>query len=376
VEHCAGTALGDPIELGAALTLLHRKSAPLRLTAAKTHFGHCEPAAGAVGITHAAAMLVQNSTYSIMHLRSMNPTVGNILHTQAALGAAWPCLPRQGSTAPTGSPGTAQTTCGISAFAFQGTNAHAILVKGSTEITSLQQLVCQWERKRFWFALPVLAMAQTVAVTVQTVQIQAALTKAPLGYLWDHRVRNRALLPGTAMFEAGCVAGTLLLSGRYDASLSQRQDVLNLCSVSILTPLLLAPLASPGSSTVLTTTLQLPSGQVTLRSVTAANRQEHVHLAGTFASSLAITRAAAHSRQLASKDLLAVRPTASEATGKMIHPPSPLASICQGADFQSGQYCIHPAVSDTATQVRCWPSLLVCTNAPDEVPGWPQCYRT
>ena len=56
--HGTGTALGDPIELGAAAAVLagspsqHRRS-PLGLSAAKSYLGHTEPAAGASSMCRA-----------------------------------------------------------------------------------------------------------------------------------------------------------------------------------------------------------------------------------------------------------------------------------------------------------------------------------
>ena len=44
--HGTGTALGDPIEMGAAVTALPGSKLPLRFTAAKSIVGHAEPAAG------------------------------------------------------------------------------------------------------------------------------------------------------------------------------------------------------------------------------------------------------------------------------------------------------------------------------------------
>lgn len=41
---------GDPIEVGAALTVLQGGAAPVALTAAKSRLGHAEPAAGAIGM--------------------------------------------------------------------------------------------------------------------------------------------------------------------------------------------------------------------------------------------------------------------------------------------------------------------------------------
>ena len=57
--HHAGTSLGDPIEVGAAVAVFGSKPgtaprpAPLELSAAKSSLGHAEPAAGAAGILRA-----------------------------------------------------------------------------------------------------------------------------------------------------------------------------------------------------------------------------------------------------------------------------------------------------------------------------------
>lgn len=52
--HGTGTPLGDPIEIGAALTALGSTAAdtPLAFSAVKTVLGHCEPAAGAASMWH------------------------------------------------------------------------------------------------------------------------------------------------------------------------------------------------------------------------------------------------------------------------------------------------------------------------------------
>lgn len=48
--HGTGTPLGDPIEIGAALAVLRGAAHPVALTAAKSHVGHAEPAAGGVSL--------------------------------------------------------------------------------------------------------------------------------------------------------------------------------------------------------------------------------------------------------------------------------------------------------------------------------------
>jgi hypothetical protein len=77
---CAGTSLGDPIEVGAlAAALVEPRLVgappPLALNAAKSWSGHAEPGAGMVGLVHAQATLAQAALLPILHLHNVNPYV-------------------------------------------------------------------------------------------------------------------------------------------------------------------------------------------------------------------------------------------------------------------------------------------------------------
>ena len=70
--HGTGTALGDPIEVNAALAVLLAKGGgplPLSLSAHKASAGHAEPAAGIVGLACAMMALEKASLPKLMHLR-------------------------------------------------------------------------------------------------------------------------------------------------------------------------------------------------------------------------------------------------------------------------------------------------------------------
>ena len=74
--HGTGTALGDPIEVNAALAVLLAQGGggqPLALTAHKSSTGHAEPAAGLVGLACAATALEALSVPGLIHLRSGPP---------------------------------------------------------------------------------------------------------------------------------------------------------------------------------------------------------------------------------------------------------------------------------------------------------------
>ena len=74
--HGTGTALGDPIEVNAALAVLLAQGVgeqPLSLTAHKSSTGHAEPAAGLVSLACAAMALEALSVPGLLHLRSALP---------------------------------------------------------------------------------------------------------------------------------------------------------------------------------------------------------------------------------------------------------------------------------------------------------------
>lgn len=179
---CAGTPLGDPIEIGAiaAVILPSRATAgsspgndaqapqqrpPLLLGAAKSTLGHSEAASGLTGIVHAAAAAARSAATPFPHLRSLNPHIGSAMAGAGVPEAAW-SLPRQpagharmrgsplagggvGSTHAAGggegTPGggshaaavlrselSTLAISGVTAFAFQGTNAHVVLAAPAT----------------------------------------------------------------------------------------------------------------------------------------------------------------------------------------------------------------------------------------------------
>ena len=78
--HGTGTPLGDPIEVGALAAVLaaSRSGRPVVLAAGKTSMGHTEPAAGLVGVTHAAQGLAGALVHPILHL-----------HRVSLLGRLW-----------------------------------------------------------------------------------------------------------------------------------------------------------------------------------------------------------------------------------------------------------------------------------------------
>lgn len=138
---------------------------PLRLAASKAATGHAEPASGLVGLLAVQRSLIGAAAAPIHHLRALNPHVDALLQSlPAATGKLALSIPRQQGGEPASAQGHAEGACGVSAFAFQGTNAHAILRHGSggggAELTTAPALT--WRQSRFWVAVPAHPLVQGV----------------------------------------------------------------------------------------------------------------------------------------------------------------------------------------------------------------------
>jgi acyl transferase domain-containing protein len=128
--HGTGTGLGDPIEVGALAAVFSSSGgraasagaqAPLLLGASKSWLGHAEPAAGVVGVAHAAREMAGRLAPPIAHLRALNPYVSRFLEPAAPGGAPHAARGfgigrQQGGAA---APEAAALARGVSAFAFQ-----------------------------------------------------------------------------------------------------------------------------------------------------------------------------------------------------------------------------------------------------------------
>ena len=116
--HGTGTALGDPIEVAALGQIFsnRKQNQPLTLGAAKTNIGHTEAAAGIAGLIKSVLAIQHHQIPANLHLTTPNPDI------------AWDTLPFALPTeaSPWASPNSPHTA-GVSAFGFNGTNAHLIL---------------------------------------------------------------------------------------------------------------------------------------------------------------------------------------------------------------------------------------------------------
>ena len=217
--HGTGTALGDPIEIGAIAAVAMKgkdiHSAPLSFQSAKSHVGHGETAAGAIGFFRATHHAAKYQSYAIPQLTSLNGYVTSAL----SLVNRPAYIARQAA----GCSKTENVT-GISAFAFQGTNVHAIVGRAENLVLNndaemKKQLMKEWRRKRVWFepAAHCLINAATVALGASTgkmscsVDFNIYVSSAKASYLHQHVVKGRPICPAAAIMEIGLASLTSLL---------------------------------------------------------------------------------------------------------------------------------------------------------------------
>ncbi len=116
--HGTGTALGDPIELGALHQVFGERngSAPLVLGSVKTNLGHLESAAGIAGFIKTVLTVQRGYIPQHLHFTKLTPNAveGASKFTIAADGMDWPAVGRA-------------RRAGVSSFGVSGTNAHVVI---------------------------------------------------------------------------------------------------------------------------------------------------------------------------------------------------------------------------------------------------------
>ena len=114
--HGTGTALGDPIEVGALSAVFGtQRETPLYLGAVKTNLGHLEAAAGVAGFVKAVLSLDRGEIPPNLHFQSPNPHI------------AWNDYLRVPMRSVDWKARSSPRLAGVSSFGFSGTNAHAVL---------------------------------------------------------------------------------------------------------------------------------------------------------------------------------------------------------------------------------------------------------
>lgn len=197
--HGTGTALGDPIEMGALQNVFKENMPDKTAFASKSIHGHLEPASGFVGLYHATIQLKFEQASPVQHLKTLNRYLFNEKSSHGWL----PKIQRESAILPASTPDRVYQ--GVSAFAFQGTNAHIIISKFE-EYSTKSVYVLQWRRSRFWYAVANNRLLSACAVNRgDSVTFTCALT-AKFSYVLDHIVREKIIFPAAAMLMASFAA--------------------------------------------------------------------------------------------------------------------------------------------------------------------------
>ena len=137
----------------------HHTVIPAFLSGIKSARGHAEAAAGAWGLIHAASQLTTRRGGATNHLREINPHVARVLRLRAdTVPVAAPRRQDRGWASPHNHERVSSRlgihVHGASSFAFQGTNAHALVaVDGSKPPRrEMTKTVAAFDRSRAWCA--------------------------------------------------------------------------------------------------------------------------------------------------------------------------------------------------------------------------------
>jgi acyl transferase domain-containing protein len=124
--HGTGTSLGDPIEVGALVSVLcanRSQSNPLVIGSAKTNLGHLESAAGIAGLIKVVLSLDREEIPPHLHFSTPNPHI------------PWNEVPLVVPTSPMPwSRGEKRRIAGVSSFGMSGTNAHVVLEEAPIQV--------------------------------------------------------------------------------------------------------------------------------------------------------------------------------------------------------------------------------------------------
>ncbi|MFJ8946310.1 SDR family NAD(P)-dependent oxidoreductase [Streptomyces sp. NPDC102395] len=122
--HGTGTALGDPIELGAAWRVLgpdRKPGEPLHVGSVKSNIGHCESAAGMAAVFKTILALRHDLIPANLHFAEPNPHVDWAEMNVRVVDTPTPWRS-----------GTGPRVAGVSGFGLTGTNAHVVLADAPT----------------------------------------------------------------------------------------------------------------------------------------------------------------------------------------------------------------------------------------------------
>ena len=192
--HGTGTALGDPIEMGAICRVIQHSQTTTFTGALKSLIGHTEASSGLVSLSKAALSLNVWCVFPNVWLRESNPKMDiddvNLLMTsedvQMSLSNPVPLL-------------------GTSSFGFSGTNVHAVLQSRCCLIPIAIRLhpVVQYQHSSFvWWdtsstaaateGMPLLGVSTTILEAGSGIQWERSWPSATCSYMAKHHAGHEA----------------------------------------------------------------------------------------------------------------------------------------------------------------------------------------
>lgn len=132
--HGTGTALGDPLEMGALAAVFgagREEAHPLVMGSVKANFGHLETGAGITGLIKAVLVLQHETAPPNVALRTLNPKIAAVT---TGFAVHFPRQEAESLRLLSGKPAGEALVAGVSSFGYAGTIAHAIVSQPPAEM--------------------------------------------------------------------------------------------------------------------------------------------------------------------------------------------------------------------------------------------------
>ena len=196
--HGTGTALGDPIEVG-ALRVVFGTGSNMVLGATKSRLGHTEGAAGMVSVLSAVLVLEGHCLSPNLHLRELNQKLELKSFLVVIPSGVVPLVSSSGGN----------FFVGASSFGMSGTNAHAALTSSKAEpavIKSPQRVVKYQHTAYVWWdscdaasalTMSLLGVSTPALETGIETQWERSWPSDTCSYMAQHRVGCTPVAPGT-----------------------------------------------------------------------------------------------------------------------------------------------------------------------------------
>lgn len=239
--HANGTPLGDPIEIGATVTVLRPATLlPLVFSTIKGYSGHQEAGAGAVGLMEGLLLSNLQAVAPALHLRSLNPHVCSAVQGKAAVFArggpfATPALHCMDTA----------NAVGISSFGANGTNAHVLvkhnMVMPNSCVSNLSSSGLNWKRHSYWALSAHQALIENGILREYSTNghcsllLQSNIATQSSAFLWDysiHRLPHLSVSTCVALMTAAMTTslGNGVIGGTFNSD--EFHGLLNMVSVA------------------------------------------------------------------------------------------------------------------------------------------------